>query len=100
MRSEFGKEGEVLYFLNTNEETIGMVKIKTRWYIILRALREKAVYCFTSRKKKRDWSLEDNINSTYIRLIEIQNWLKFSDGYLQKWKVRKAQHPLCYPRDF
>nr|XP_045625849.1 uncharacterized protein LOC123775069 isoform X2 [Procambarus clarkii] len=86
VRSELYKEGEVLYFLNKNEETIGMAKSKTFWYIIIRALREKAVYCFTSNKKPQNWCLEDGICSTCTRLEEIQNWLKFSDSYLQRWK--------------
>ncbi|XP_069189945.1 uncharacterized protein [Procambarus clarkii] len=31
VRSDLYKEGEVFYFLNENEETIGMIKVKTRW---------------------------------------------------------------------
>lgn len=88
MRSDLYKEGEVFYFLNENEETIGMIKVKTRWYVILRALREKAVYCFLSKKKnKQNWSLENNIHLTQLRLNEIQKWLKFSIYILQRCKV-------------
>lgn len=88
VRKELYKEGEVLYFLNKNEETIGLVKAKTTWYIMMRALREKAVYCFITAKKKSNWSLQDYVNSTHKRFGQIQEWLKFSDSYLQSWKVR------------
>lgn len=80
-------EGEVWYLLNDQKNTIGLIKVKTAWYTVLRALREKAVYCFTTAKKKSGWSLQDRIKSTHKRFREIQNWLKFSDDYLQQWKV-------------
>ncbi|CAL4066533.1 unnamed protein product, partial [Meganyctiphanes norvegica] len=39
IRRELNKEGEVLYYVMSDESTIGIVKTKTLWYIILRALR-------------------------------------------------------------
>lgn len=81
-------EGEVWYLLNEQKNTIGLIKVKTAWYTILRALREKAVYCFTTARKRPDWSLHDRIMSTHKRFREIQFWLKFSDNYLRQWKVR------------
>nr|XP_053640077.1 uncharacterized protein LOC128694122 [Cherax quadricarinatus] len=86
VRGELHKEGEVLYFLNKAEETIGIAKSKTFWYIMIRALREKAAYCFITRKKRHSWNLEDNILKTQKRLEELQPWLKFSDSYLKSWK--------------
>lgn len=86
IREKTDIEGEVLYFLNTNNDTIGLAKVKSTWYIILRALREKTVFSFTVAKKKSDWKLKDYIHLTHKRFLEIQKWLKFSDAYLQSWK--------------
>ncbi|KAK4307531.1 hypothetical protein Pmani_020678 [Petrolisthes manimaculis] len=87
IRSMTQEEGEVWYLLNDKNTTIGLIKVKTAWYTVLRALREKAVFCFTTAKKKSDWNLQDRIKSTHKRFKEIQNWLKFSNDYLQQWKV-------------
>jgi len=88
-RSERNKEGHVLYYVKSSEggfeNTIGMVKTKTIWYVIMRALREKAVYTFTAAKKRHGWSLEDRISSTHKRFNEIQTWMKFSNEYLNEW---------------
>ncbi|XP_045626083.2 uncharacterized protein [Procambarus clarkii] len=86
IRGSINNEGEVFYFLNENDETIGLAKVKSTWYILLRALREKAVYCFTAAMKKGGWTLEQHINSTNKRFLEIQGWLKLSDECLQKWE--------------
>jgi len=37
-----GTEGRVVYFLNGENHVIGLLKKKSTWYIILRALREKS----------------------------------------------------------
>ncbi|XP_063840019.1 uncharacterized protein LOC135088878 isoform X2 [Scylla paramamosain] len=87
VRKKKDSEGEVFYYLDKNEDTIGLVKVKTVWYVILRALREKAVYSFTAAKKKSSrWDISDCIKSTHKRFTEIQKWLKFSDKYLQSWQ--------------
>ncbi|XP_071537269.1 uncharacterized protein [Panulirus ornatus] len=86
VRKELYKEGEVMYFLNKKEETIGLVKTKTTWYIMMRALREKTVYCFIPAKKRSNWDLQDCIKMIYRRFGHIQEWLKFSDSYLLSWK--------------
>ncbi|XP_042215304.1 uncharacterized protein LOC121861526 isoform X2 [Homarus americanus] len=89
VRSEFDIEGRVLYFLNKNEDTIGMVKFKTLWYIMMRALREKAVYFFVSSKKQQDFNLQNCVEATHRRMDDIQKWLKFpnTSNYLQNWKT-------------
>ncbi|CAL4106989.1 unnamed protein product, partial [Meganyctiphanes norvegica] len=87
-RNEVNTEGHVLYYMkNSNgyENTIGMAKTKTVWYVLLRALREKVVFAFTTAKKRHSWSLEERINATHKRFREIQNWLKFSNEYLAEW---------------
>ncbi|XP_068207249.1 uncharacterized protein [Palaemon carinicauda] len=86
IRAYHNKEGEVLYYLNQDGKTFGIAKAKSVWYICLRALREKAVYTFTSKKGKSDWNLEDRIKSVHKRYTEIQNWLKISEQCLRSWK--------------
>ncbi|XP_042215272.1 uncharacterized protein LOC121861515 isoform X2 [Homarus americanus] len=104
IRQYFDDEGEVLYFLTENEDTIGLAKVKSVWYILLRALREKAVYCFTTAKKKSGWSLQERINATHKRLREIQRWLKLSDDYIHFWSklcdgfLRWTEQEIKYAR--
>ncbi|XP_045128705.1 uncharacterized protein LOC123514706 [Portunus trituberculatus] len=86
VRRKIDSEGEVFYYLDKNDDTIGLVKVKTVWYVILRALREKAVYSFTTGKKKSHWDISDCVRSTHKRFTEIQKWLKFSDEYLHSWQ--------------
>ncbi|KAG0728183.1 hypothetical protein GWK47_033030 [Chionoecetes opilio] len=86
VRRQTGCEGEVFYYLDHNDNTIGLVKVKTVWYVLLRALREKAVYCSNPPKKQSPRAISDIIASTHKRFNEIQKWLKFSDKYLHRWK--------------
>lgn len=87
----------MLYFLNKEGETIGLVKTKSGWYIILRSLREKAVYTFTTAKKQKSWSIEHQIQSMCTRLDSIQDWLQCSNSYLAHWKVRDLTICLAVP---
>ncbi len=41
IRKDYGYEGAVLYFLDQDYNVIGLLKKKTAWYIIIRAVREK-----------------------------------------------------------
>ena len=41
VRGRHGDEGDVLYFVAEDGETIGLVKTKTVWYTVARAIREK-----------------------------------------------------------
>ena len=41
VRQGYGYEGEVLYFLDSDSTVIGLLKKKTIWYILCRAIREK-----------------------------------------------------------
>ncbi|CAL4108594.1 unnamed protein product [Meganyctiphanes norvegica] len=87
-RKEINKEGHVLYYLKSSngyENVIGMAKTKTIWYVLMRALREKAVFCFTTAKKRNGWCLDDRISSTHKRFNEIQSWLKISNEHLTEW---------------
>ncbi len=62
---------------------IGILKKKTTWYIILRAIREK-IRSFLS--PNRNVSLADLQKNIAKRLNEIQNWIGFDDDYLNAWK--------------
>ena len=96
IRRDFGNEGQVLYFATEDDVVIGLLKKKTMWYIILRALREKykLYQSFLHRKNTgkdtRFKSLEEQKNDLERlikrRLAEIQKWLAFSDEYLQQWE--------------
>ena len=79
----------MLYFLSEDEETIGLVKAKTVWYIMLRALREKVVYGFNASRRRPQQNIEECITSCRRRFDEIQEWLLFSSSFLNRWKVGK-----------
>lgn len=82
----YHEEGVVLYFIDKNEDTIGLVKAKTVWYIMLRALREKVVYGFHTSRRRQQQTTDDCISSCHKRFEEIQEWLSFTDSFLNKWK--------------
>jgi len=44
IRLGHGYEGSVIYLLDQNRSVIGIVKRKTIWYIVVRAIREKAKF--------------------------------------------------------
>lgn len=78
-------EGYVFYYLNGNK-TIGLTKVKTAWYVMLRALREKVDQGFNSKKQKVV-ALQDKIAATHKRFRQIQTWIKFSNNYRNQWEV-------------
>ena len=87
IKNEKNSEGKVFYYLNRRNETIGMTKIKTNWYICLRALREKAKYYLNMKKKKKEQSPEITvINSINKRYNEIQTWQTLTDNVINYWK--------------
>ena len=95
VRLDFGNEGRVLYFATDDKEVIGLLKKKTVWYIMLRALREKykLYQVFVNQKqngkKTRYPTLEaqkNNIDGLIKkRFKEIQSWLGFSNDCLNEW---------------
>lgn len=84
IRAHINYEGKVLYFLDARGNVFGVIKKKTAWYIILRALREKAC-CFSAPKSSQP--LSDITKKVTKRIAEIQVWLGFSDEYRKKWTV-------------
>jgi len=85
-------EGSVLYFLNANDEVIGLLKKKSIWYVILRAIREKARPMLSNWEKKHQMELNDTIQRISKRLNAIQKWLGFSDVILDRWKTLATEY--------
>jgi hypothetical protein len=92
VRRETGYEGEVLYFLDSKDNVIGLLKKKTAWYVLLRAIREKACGALADYKKdKGSYSNPTKKKKMETRLDQIQTWLGFSDEFLEKWKLLSGQ---------
>jgi len=82
-------EGVVLYYEDDKENTIGLLKLKSMWYIHLRALRQQASYRFKiSEKNKlaRKAPIEEAKRRAKKRLDEIQVWLRTPEVELEAWK--------------
>jgi len=76
IRQESNSEGAVLYFLDKNLRNFGMCKIKSTWYIILRAIREKAAA----------GPSQSEFNERMIKRIrQISTWLDLSPEEVQYW---------------
>ncbi|KAK6982506.1 actin-binding protein ipp [Biomphalaria glabrata] len=87
IRQGYQYEGEVLYFLAEDGSVIGLLKKKTVWYILCRAIREKTRFsCAALLKSKSSFSKQKSISQVEKRLDEIQKWLLLSDQTIQKWK--------------
>ena len=83
IRSTENSEGMVLYYLNKNNETIGLLKLKTCWYIFLRALREQLSKYFNIKKQNQDTNIEEKINNRYDQL---QSRLSLRNDQINEWK--------------
>ncbi|OWA50535.1 hypothetical protein BV898_15048 [Hypsibius exemplaris] len=93
IRRGHGYEGEVLYFVDKNGDVIGLLKKKTIWYIIIRALREKAKNAaseFKVTKKSPSgqgkFELTKAVTSMKKRLLEIQQWMGMDDEAKDAWE--------------
>ncbi|ODM96588.1 hypothetical protein Ocin01_10086 [Orchesella cincta] len=82
VQQEFGHEGKVLYFLDSENCTIGLIKKKTAWYVILRSLREK-VASFNAASSSIP--MPDRLSQIASRIKEIQSWLGFSNKFTEGW---------------
>ena len=107
VRRRVNTEGLVFYTLNQNHQTIGMTKMKTIWYIFLRAMREKISW-FLSQKNK-SFNLEELEMEIFKRYKEIEEWLKLTERDTEVWrrtakffvswmliKQRKFQQPSAF----
>jgi hypothetical protein len=67
-------EGEVMYFVDKDDVVIGLLKKKTVWYVIIRAIREKL------RHALKHTLNVDKLNKTFHKkLVDTEDWLKFDD---------------------
>ncbi|PVD21072.1 hypothetical protein C0Q70_19238 [Pomacea canaliculata] len=87
IRQGYQFEGEVLYFLENSSTVIGLLKKKTIWYIICRAIREKVrVAAAAALKNGSTFSVSSFVKKTEKRLNEIQTWLNLDDENIAAWK--------------
>jgi hypothetical protein len=75
IRSEYNSEGCVVYFLKAGR-TIGLLKIKSEWYVLVRAFRQKI--------------LRWNIGDLLKRIDDISKWLIMDAASLSLWKKKAA----------
>jgi len=88
VRQEYGYEGEVFYFLDESRFVIGLLKKKTVWYIICRAIREKSRWaCRTMEKSANTFTVSKACERVQQRLQEIQTWLGLDDSVTEQWKT-------------
>jgi len=87
IRSRHGVEGEVLFFLDGDRRTIGMLKKKTVWYIVVRAIWQKVqTACMSYSKNTEAFVRSTHLQKINQRLKEIQEWLQLTDKSLLAWK--------------
>ena len=79
IREGYGYEGKVMYFIDDEGNVIGLLKKKTAWYVLLRALREQLCYGL------QRLSFADVKTKIEKRFLEIQAWLRFDDQFLKGW---------------
>lgn len=85
IRSLVNSEGEVLYLMDGEDNTCGMIKIKTYWYIQLRAFREKGKSLLAKKQRGSKDAKMKMMDETKKRISEIKKWLKFSDEVEEEW---------------
>ncbi|XP_052816378.1 uncharacterized protein LOC128242961 [Mya arenaria] len=79
-------EGEVLYFLDKQGQVIGLLKKKSVWYIVCRAIREKVKRAVNQSKQNPDkFSLSRHLHLVERRMKEIQKWLNLDHQTTQEW---------------
>jgi len=87
VRAGHGYEGEVLYFLDCQDRTLGLIKKKTAWYVLARAVREKVNNATNQyRKFGGERGREHNLGKIDRRMEEIQTWLELCDQQTEQWK--------------
>ncbi|XP_074646130.1 uncharacterized protein LOC141902347 [Tubulanus polymorphus] len=86
VRCGYNSEGEVFYFLDFNSNVVGLLKKKTVWYIMCRAIREKSKAAVLSKSKKQDFKEKKALGKTKCRILEIRTWLKLDDDTTSIWQ--------------
>ena len=89
VRSCTQSEGVVLYFLNSCQEVIGLIKFKTIWYILLRAVREILKFNINQVNKKRAKYPEAKTKGSELigkRFYRVNKSLKLSEHCFLSWQ--------------
>ncbi|XP_021358306.1 uncharacterized protein LOC110453614 isoform X2 [Mizuhopecten yessoensis] len=87
IRGGYQFEGEVLYFLDSQGVVMGLLKKKTVWYIMCRAIREKLrAACISLTKYREQFTINRVLKKTEGRINEIQKWLALDDDTVNFWK--------------
>jgi len=79
-------EGENLYFLDDACNVLGMITVKTSWYVHARALKEGALSMLKQRKDK-PW-VEVHVKKMHARLELVGHWLNVEYDTKKKWMER------------
>ncbi|XP_070574633.1 uncharacterized protein [Ptychodera flava] len=87
VRQGYQYEGEVFYFLDADEAVIGLLKKKTIWYIIVRAIREKVRGACNSYAKSANFSESSSKSKINRRISEIQQWLGLDNQSTRAWQT-------------
>ena len=82
VRRGHGTEGQVFYFVGKNNTVIGLLKKKTAWYVMARAIREQVSNAATSFNKTGN--IRD-ASKLHDRLCAIQTWLGITVEARDKW---------------
>eukprot|EP00049_Salpingoeca_infusionum_P011794 m.207661 g.207661 ORF g.207661 m.207661 type:complete len:544 (+) comp15029_c0_seq6:67-1698(+) len=92
VRQRVNTEGVVLYFLDKTSfdgNVVGMLKKKTVWYVLLRALREKLRTAVRAMHRNESETPATQLSKVKQRVtaryVEIQRWLKNSDESRETW---------------
>ncbi|XP_052232547.1 uncharacterized protein LOC127845565 isoform X2 [Dreissena polymorpha] len=86
IRQGFNTEGAVLYFHDNKGQVIGLLKKKSTWYIICRAIREKVKNAVSSMQRNPNtFSISRSLNQAEKRIKEIQQWLGLDDPTTREW---------------
>lgn len=87
VRNYYDREGEVFFFVDCHRNVIGMLKKKSIWYIIVRAIREKIrTTCNKYLKNPSTFQLKQENEKIEKRINEIQTWLGIDDEAVKEWK--------------
>ena len=89
VRASKQSEGAVLYFLNRNQEVIGLIKFKSIWYILLRAVREILKFQINQVNKKRAKHGEAKTKGSELigkRFYRINKSLKLNNASFLSWQ--------------
>ncbi|KAF2365655.1 hypothetical protein FHG87_003600, partial [Trinorchestia longiramus] len=87
-RAARNTEGVVCYHTDYEGNTIGILKLKSNWYVHLRALRQQAAQRYAvKRNVKKMKSLDEAKEKSRCRMEELQEWLHTTGEELCAWQT-------------